>query len=257
MTGRVVDEGSLTLNPGQIPITDAWNAPHTLMCKEKLQRKLQELEDRFQMLWDREECCYKKWYDFKQPMRIPSQHLAFQQLKFRYERHEPLLVALVAPAGFGKSELISAWLHWIRLKGQTWEVCATTGVAAVQMGGCTLHHLLMCRTDGTTDVVSDTDQRKKLQRIQGLAIDEAMMVEEKIMLTLMSVLQQVPLLPELRRKNALPNLATEMSLSEEISDSCRLLRQMQQYHSGHEIYATKALNSLSWRKIEGTKKIPR
>ena len=204
MTGRVVDEGSLTLNPGQIPITDAWNAPHTLMCKEKLQSKLQELEDRFQMLWDREESCYKKWYDFKQPMRIPSQHLAFQQLKFRYERHEPLLVALVAPAGFGKSELISAWLHWIRLKGQTWEVCATTGVAAVQMGGCTLHHLLMCRTDGTTDVVSDTDQRKKLQRIQGLAIDEAMMVEEKIMLTLMSVLQQVPLMPELRRKNALP-----------------------------------------------------
>ena len=55
------------------------------------------------------------------------------------------------------------------------------------MGGCALHHLLMCRTDGTTDVVSDTDQRKKLQRIQGLAIDEAVMVGEKIMLTLMSV----------------------------------------------------------------------
>ena len=62
----------------------------------------------------------------------------------------------------------------------------------------------MCRTDGSTDVVSDIDQRKKLQRIQGVPIDEAMMVEEKIMLTLMSVLQQVPLLPELRRKNALP-----------------------------------------------------
>ena len=204
MTCRVVDEGSLHLQPGQIPITNAWDAPHKLMSKEKLQCKLQELEDRFQMLWDQDESCYKKWYDFQQPMQIPSQHLAFQQLKFRYERHEPLLVALVAPAGFGKSELISAWLHWIRLKGQTWEVCATTGVAAVQMGGCTLHHLLMCRADGTTDVVSDTDQRKKLQRIQGLAIDEAMMVEEKIMLTLMSVLQQVPLLPELRRKNALP-----------------------------------------------------
>ena len=162
MTCRVVDEGSLHLQPGQMSITNAWDAPHKLMSKEKLQCKLQELEDRFQMLWDQDEGCYKKWYDFLQPMQIPSQHLAFQQLKFRYQLNEPLLVALVAPAGFGKSELISAWLHWIRLKGQTWEVCATTGVAAVQMGGCTLHHLLMCRTDGTTDVVSDADQRKKL-----------------------------------------------------------------------------------------------
>ena len=83
ITCRVVDEGSLTLEPGQIPITDAWNAPHKLMCKDKLQRKLQELEDRFQMLWDRDERRYKKWYEFSQPMQVPSQHLAFQQLKFR------------------------------------------------------------------------------------------------------------------------------------------------------------------------------
>eukprot|EP00973_Karenia_brevis_P062739 8723185-Karenia_brevis.AAC.1 len=85
---------------------------------------------------------------------------------------------------------MSAWLHWVRLKGQCWEVCATTGVAAVQMGGSTLHHLLMCRKDGTTDAPSGIDHHKRLQRVQGLALDEAIMVEEKIMLTLMTVLQQ-------------------------------------------------------------------
>eukprot|EP00973_Karenia_brevis_P041401 5727936-Karenia_brevis.AAC.1 len=63
----------------------------------------------------------------------------------------------------------------------------------------------MCRKDGSTDVASDIDHRNRLQiRVHGLALDEAMMVEEKIMLTLMNVLQHVPLLPELRRKNALP-----------------------------------------------------
>ena len=40
--------------------------------------------------------------------------------------------------------------------------------------------------------------------MQGLVIDEAMMVEENIMNTLLSVLQQIPLLPTLRRKNAHP-----------------------------------------------------
>ena len=67
-----------------------------------------------------------------------------------------------------------------------------------------MHHLLMCRKDGSTDVATDVDHRKRLQKIQGLAIDEAMMVEENIMLMLLHVLQLVPLLPELRRKNALP-----------------------------------------------------
>ena len=62
----------------------------------------------------------------------------------------------------------------------------------------------MCRKDGSTDVASDVDHRKRLQKIQGLAIDEAMMVEENMMLVLLRVLQEVPLLPELRRKNALP-----------------------------------------------------
>ena len=119
------------------------------------------------MLWDEETCCYKHWMDFDKPAQVPSQHLALQQLKFRYQLHEPLMVALVAPAGFGKSELISAWLHWIHLKGHQWEVCATTGVAAVQMGGCTLHHLLLCRKDGTTDVANDVEHRRRLQRLQG------------------------------------------------------------------------------------------
>eukprot|EP00973_Karenia_brevis_P071293 9903787-Karenia_brevis.AAC.1 len=49
MTSRVVDEGSLILELGQIPITDAWDAPQKLMSKEKLPTKLQELESRFQM----------------------------------------------------------------------------------------------------------------------------------------------------------------------------------------------------------------
>eukprot|EP00973_Karenia_brevis_P018353 2517838-Karenia_brevis.AAC.1 len=72
--------------------------------------------------------------------------------------------------------------------------------------GYHVHHLLMCQKDGSTDVASDMDHRKRLQRVQGPSIDEAMMVVEKIMLTLMNVLQQVPLLPELQRKKALPKL---------------------------------------------------
>ena len=204
MTSRVIDEGSLSLEPGQIPISTAWDAPGKLRSKKQLQDQLDRLQDRFQRLWDFKSSSYLKWNEFDPPKAVPSQHLALKQLQLRFEHDQPIIVAIVAPAGFGKSELLSAWLHWARLKGQCWEVCATTGVAAVQLGGCTLHHLIMVRQDGSTDVTSDADHRKRLQSMQGVVIDEAMMVEEHIMNTLLSVLQQIPLLPALRRRNAHP-----------------------------------------------------
>ena len=64
------------------------------------------------------------------------------------------VVAIVAPAGFGQSELVPAWLLFARSEKNNWAVVAVAGVAATQVAGTTLHNFLLLRTDGET-VLSD------------------------------------------------------------------------------------------------------
>ena len=61
-------------------------------------------------------------------MSVPSQYLAFRQLQMRFQGAEPIAVAVPAPAGFGKSELIAAWTCYTT-QGVHWETVAVTGVA--------------------------------------------------------------------------------------------------------------------------------
>ena len=56
ITSKVVDQGSLTLQPGQLPITNAWDAPQKLRSEEKVKQKLQDLDHRFLLLWDEQAC---------------------------------------------------------------------------------------------------------------------------------------------------------------------------------------------------------
>ena len=72
--------------------------------------KLRALEEKMQQLWDPASQKYDLWYNFTPQRRVPSQYLVFQQLKFRLEAGEPIIVGIVAPAGYGKSELIAAFL---------------------------------------------------------------------------------------------------------------------------------------------------
>ena len=86
------------------------------------------------------------------PRPVPTQFLAYQQLQYRYEdKSAPFLVRCVAPAGFGKSTLISAWLQWLYVNHkEKWQTLAPTGIASTQVSGATIHAALLLAADGKT-----------------------------------------------------------------------------------------------------------
>ena len=131
--------------------------------------------------------------------RPPTQTLAFEQLRFRHEHGEPILVCVPAPAGFGKSELIGAWLNYVEKQGETWQSTAATGVAATQVSGCTLHSFAVMNLDCVSTIANHPEKLEALQETQGIVIDEVFMNSDEAMRAILDVLQHYPLKPELRR----------------------------------------------------------
>ena len=164
------------------------------------------LEDKMQKLWDCDANCYRLYHQFTPPRRVPSQYLAFDQLRLRFLKGQPILVSILAPAGYGKSELLSAWLHFTASHGSQYAVCAVTGGAATQLGGCTIHNLLSLRADGSTDIQNHPERKRYLEEVQGIIIDEAMMAEYALRNNFTEVLRSVPLRENKRRPGALLKL---------------------------------------------------
>ena len=103
-----------------------------VLSRDEAAVKLQEYEDKFLALWDEENSAYRKHSEHTPSKQMPTQYLALQQLKKRWENPTPLLVAVPAPAGYGKTQLILAWLAYLRSTPDQpqWAVLAITGVAA-------------------------------------------------------------------------------------------------------------------------------
>ena len=83
---------------------------------------------------------------------------------------------IAAPAGYGKSELLSAWLHFVTAHSSQWRVLSITGVAATQLGGSTVHNFALLRADGSTDVLHNLKRRAEIAEVAGLIIDEALLL---------------------------------------------------------------------------------
>ena len=128
-----------------------------------LQAKIAKL----QSVWDLQTREYRLWNEFQPPRKVPSQYSAFEQLRLRWKNNIPILAALIAPAGFGKTELAAAWLYLMASLDAVWELCAVTGVAAAQLGGTTLHSLLRMRADGTSALSADPEHRRHIQLMEG------------------------------------------------------------------------------------------
>ena len=129
-----VDTGILPMAPHQRTILAHEMLSSTPAMRAALEASLQEFMAKLQSVWCSAAHKYVPWYtaDLVKP---PSQYLAFQQLQYRWENAVPIAVCLVAPAGFGKSELLAAWRSYTTLQGATWAAVAPTGVAASQVGG--------------------------------------------------------------------------------------------------------------------------
>ena len=175
-TGRVLDTDPLYPVPNQTTVLSHGTLRALRSDPEVLRKKAAAFERKLQLRWDDTQGSYRLWSEIP-GMPLPSQYVAFQQLKLRFEQGAPILAAVVAPAGFGKSELIAAWRCFTELSGACWQAVAVTGVAATQVAGATLHNFLRMQTDGSTAILKFPEERQRLEAVQGIILDEAMMAE--------------------------------------------------------------------------------
>ena len=172
---------------------------------EGIRLRLEKLEQGMQQLWDSVSCSYKAWSDFEPARPVPSQYLAFRAILKRLEMPESFFIALVAPAGFGKTKLLAALrLHCLFHKIGLASL-AVTGVAAAQNAGSTVHAFLYLNYENEARILESPARRSHFAGLQILVVDEAMMAESDLILLLREICREVPLSENLRRAAALPD----------------------------------------------------
>ena len=145
-------------------------------------------------VWDENVCQYV----YAKP--ATSQFLAYEQLTFRQEHGDPLLVCLHAGAGYGKSHLILTFLKHEELHSRAWAVLAPSGVAAQNVGGVAVHFFFQMRGDYTSRLEPESAGAAKLQQTQGLIIDEFTMCDVVAWRRMRRLCEEYPLEPHLRKK---------------------------------------------------------
>jgi hypothetical protein len=109
-----------------------------------------------------------------------------------------LLIGLFGEGGIGKSRVISAIRKWFEVRGMSDEllITATTGSAAVKIGGRTLHSAIGLKKDGKAGKVSKKIVDLWFNR-QYLIIDEVSMMDAKLLSTLHTQLVKIKSDPDL------------------------------------------------------------
>ena len=167
MSGGLLDTDPTNFKPNsQFIAAGKANSSH-MLSRDEAAVKLQEYEEKFLALWDEETSAYRKHSEHTPPKQMPTQYLALQQLEQRWENPTPLLVAVPAPAGYGKSQLILAWLAYLRSRPDQpeWAVLAITGVAASNTGGSTVHAFFQLRKEGNSGLYIDTQAANEFRTV--------------------------------------------------------------------------------------------
>ena len=170
---------------------------------EYIRAKLDAVVKRMQRYWDASTASYRSWQDFEPKRPVPTQYLAYRAILKRMECPMSFFIALVAPAGFGKTELLTALRLHCALHGITMTCLAVTGVAAAQNAGSTVHSFLYLNHDNEARILQSEAGRRRLGAVQLLVVDEAMMGECDLILLLRDICCEVPLTVEFRRPGAL------------------------------------------------------
>ena len=197
--GGKVNDMPMTGFANECFVVDPSTSAKTSRTKEDIQADLRAQCNRVQMRWLIAVNKYVRW-DAAGFDRPPTQWIAFEQLRYRWECAEPILVDSPEQAGFGRSALISAWRLFTQLKGERWEVLAPSGVAAVQVGGTTLHYAARMSGSGAANMQPHSDESAELQSTHGIIIDEIRMLGEDTFREVIRVLQAFPLREECRHR---------------------------------------------------------
>jgi len=108
------------------------------------------------------------------------------------------VVCLYAGAGYGKSEVIAAWTAYTELQHEQYMVVSPTGVAATQVGGCTMHAFAMMNSDGVSLLTRYPEMVKELAEVPGIIVDEAFMADATSFNVFLKLLCNVPYNPTSR-----------------------------------------------------------
>lgn len=100
---------------------------------------------------------------------------------------QPGNIFLTGQPGAGKTYLVNQYIAWCLDNGIIPTVTASTGIAAVHVGGSTLHSWAGVRddnaltTDDMNDILSNTYTLQRIMRTEVLIIDEISMVSDKLL----------------------------------------------------------------------------
>jgi len=110
----------------------------------------------------------------------------------RSDSERQLLMGLFGEGGTGKSRVINAIRKWFQVRGMSDEllITATTGAAAVKIGGRTLHSAIGLRKDGKVNRVSKKVMDLWFNR-HYLIIDEVSMMDTKLLGNLQTQLNKI------------------------------------------------------------------
>ena len=87
-----------------------------------------------------------------------------------------------------------------------WRVAAPSGVAAVNIGGQTIHCLLQMNGLCESRLDDENPASLVLMQIEGIIIDEYTMVDVRVWNAMKRILQTYPLDPSRRKPNAVTSL---------------------------------------------------
>ena len=166
--------------------------------KAQKQKKLQVILAQLAQVWDISTDRYVH------PSEKTSQELAFEWMCDRIDHAKLDFSCLHAGAGYGKSHLIEAFMLREDLQNRKWKKVAPSGVAAVNIGGITLHLFLCMSGDYEARIDDQPELIAELEETVGILIDEFGMVDVKCFHILERICCTYPLRIDLRKKDALP-----------------------------------------------------
>ena len=135
-TDQQIDADELSPNQGLPMLTDSIQTSDQKLTSEErthTEAHLKTTVVQLQQLWD---VATQEYYV---PEVGTSQYFAYEQFVFRQTHGDPLIVCFHAGAGYGKSHFLLAFFDFEKLRGSRWALLAPSGVAAMNIGGVTVH----------------------------------------------------------------------------------------------------------------------
>ena len=102
----------------------------------------------------------------------PSQKRAFEWVQCQLDLGKPLQVAIVGPAGTGKSYLLKGLIQLCKYRQLVVAKLAPSGVAAHLIRGTTMHNLFSLDIDCNSSLENSTVEVARLRKTHVLVIDE-------------------------------------------------------------------------------------